>query len=114
MGSGDDAVILGVDDNKLYFQAGTSRIAHRLKMPRGKYDKGKDKGKDKTVHVVGTFDGKDLRMYTDGSIYKRVDWTPIWVITTIISVILLAAFALLFKDDVKQVAAAESDESTES
>ena len=108
MGSGDDAVILGVDDNKLYFQAGASRIAHRLKMPRGQ----DDEGEDKTVHVVGTFDGKDLRMYTGGSIYKRVNWTPIWVITTIISVILLAAFALLFKDDVKEVAAAESDEST--
>ena len=109
MGSGDDVVVLGVDDNKLYFQAGTSRITHRLKMPRGQ----DDEGKDRTVHVVGTFDGKDLRMYTDGSIYKRVDWTPIWVITTIFSVILLAAFALLFKDDVKEVAAAESDESTE-
>ena len=102
MGSGDDAVILGVEEDKLYFQAGASRIAHRLKMNRGQ----DEEGNDKTVHVVGTFDGKDLRMYTDGSIYKRVDWNPIWVITTIFSVILLAAFALLFKDDVKEAAVA--------
>ena len=102
MGSGDDAVILGVDDNKLYFQAGASRITRRLKTDRGQ----DEEGKDKTVHVVGTFDGKDLRMYTDGSIYKRVDWDPIWVITTVFSVILLAAFALLFKDDVKETAVA--------
>ena len=35
-----------------------------------------------------------------------VNWSPIWIITTISSVVLLIAFALLFKDDVRTVEAA--------
>ncbi len=73
--------------------------------------------------LLGTFiNGKLIEIYT---VEEGVNWNPIWVITTVFSVILLAAFALLFKDDVRQVevaaeapapeepAAAESDESTE-
>jgi len=35
-----------------------------------------------------------------------VNWSPIWIITTICSVVLLIAFALLFKDDIRKVEAA--------
>lgn len=37
---------------------------------------------------------------------KVVNWSPIWIITTICSVVLLIAFGLLFKDDVREVASA--------
>jgi nucleoside transporter len=42
------------------------------------------------------------------------DWGPVFMITTIITAVLLVAFCLLFKDDVKQAAGAESTESAES
>lgn len=35
-----------------------------------------------------------------------VNWSPIWIITTICSVVLLIAFGLLFREDVKEIAAA--------
>ena len=54
--------------------------------------------------LIGNFfNGKLIDVYTgdDG-----VNWTTIWMITTIITAALLGAFAVLFKDDVEEVAAA--------
>ena len=39
-----------------------------------------------------------------------VNWSPIWIITTICSVVLLIAFALLFKDDVRTAEAPATEE----
>jgi len=40
-----------------------------------------------------------------------VNWSPIWIITTICSVVLLIAFALFFKDDVRAAEAPPTDKS---
>ena len=91
---GDSSIKVGVKDDLLYFSAGEKKIAQRILMPRGE-DK---KGNPQKVFVTATFDGKDLRLYTNGKIYRRYDWDPIWKITTIISAILLGAFIVLFRD----------------
>jgi nucleoside transporter len=104
IGSGDNAMALGVEEDKLYYRADSSKIAYRLKLPRGQ----DEAGNDKSIHIVGTFDGSLLRLYTDGSLYKRVRWNPIWMITSVCSVVLLAAFIFLFRDDVKTAAPAQA------
>jgi hypothetical protein len=95
---GDSSIKVGVEDDLLYFSAGEKIIAQRIPMPRG-VDKDKNPQK---VFVTATFDGKDMRLYTQGKIYRRYDWDPIWKITTIFSVILLAAFLVLFRDKLDQ------------
>jgi nucleoside transporter len=51
--------------------------------------------------LLGTFiNGKLIEIYT---VEEGVNWSPIWVITTVFSVIILGAFVLLFKDDVREV-----------
>jgi hypothetical protein len=52
----------------------------------------------KSVHVVGTFDGKALKLYTDGSIYRRYDWKAIWGLAAIFSAVLLVVFVVGFHD----------------
>jgi len=91
---GDSSIKVGVKDDLLYFSAGEKEIVQRIAMPRGE-DKN---GNPQKVFVTATFDGKDLRLYTQGKIYRRYDWDPIWKITTIISAILLGAFIVLFRD----------------
>ena len=96
IGVGDDATVLGVEDNKLFWRAGASTIAQRVAMPRGN----DDAGKPKSVHVTATYDGKFIKLYTNGNLYRRVDWNTIWLINMGISVVLLAALAGFFRDDV--------------
>jgi hypothetical protein len=91
---GDSSIKVGLENDLLYFSAGEKKIAQRIPMPRGV----DDDGNPKKVFVTATFDGKDMRLYTQGKIYRRYDWDPIWKITTIFSVILLAAFLVLFRD----------------
>ena len=56
--------------------------------------------------LVGNFfNGKLISHYmtetiVDGVAQKVYDWNTIWAITTVISVVLLAAFCLVFRDDV--------------
>ena len=56
--------------------------------------------------LIGNFfNGKLISHYTtetivDGVAQKAYDWNTIWTITTIISVVLLASFCLVFRDDV--------------
>lgn len=51
--------------------------------------------------LAGNFiNGKLIQIYTTDSV---VDWNPIWMITTICTAVLLAAFIVLFRDDVTGV-----------
>jgi len=99
IGGGDDAMVLGVEDDKLFWRAGASTIAQRVAMPRGN----DDAGNPKSVHVAVTYDGKLIKLYTNGNLYRRVAWNTIWLITMGISVVLLAALAAFFRDDVTKV-----------
>jgi len=57
--------------------------------------------------LAGNFiNGMLIEKYTGAD--EIVNWNPIWIITTICSVILLVAFALLFKDDVKDAQPVEA------
>jgi len=59
--------------------------------------------------LVGNFfNGKLISHYmtetiVDGVTQKVYDWNTIWAITTVISVVLLVAFCLVFRDDVTKV-----------
>ncbi len=104
VGSGDDAIVLGVEDDKLFRRAGASRISQRVALPRGN----DDAGNPNSIHVAASYDGKLIKLYVNGSLYKRVDWNTIWLITTGISIVLLAAFAVFFRDDVRRKSETES------
>ncbi len=59
--------------------------------------------------LVGNFfNGKLISHYMtetiiDGVAQKVYDWNTIWAITTVISIVLLVVFCLVFRDDVKKV-----------
>ncbi len=106
VGSGDDAVALGVEEDILFWQAGESRISQRVALPRGS----DDAGNPNSVHVAASYDGELIKLYVGGSLYKRVNWNAIWLITTGISIALLAGMAVLFRDDVRQTAETVSAE----
>jgi len=103
VGTGADAMALGVEDGKLVWRAGGSAIAQRVALPRGT----DDDGNPKRVHVAATYDGRAIRLYTDGALYRRVNWKNVWLITMGISVVLLAALTGLFRDDVAKTTVAE-------
>ncbi|MHC4144336.1 MAG: MFS transporter, partial [Planctomycetota bacterium] len=96
IGVGDDAMVLGVEDDKLFWRAGASSIAQRVAMPRGN----DDAGNPRSIHVTATYDGNLIKLYTDGNLYRRVDWNRIWLITMGISVVLLTVLTVFFRDDV--------------
>jgi nucleoside transporter len=100
VGDGDDAVVLGVEDDRLFWRAGASRISQRVALPRGT----DDDGNPNTMHVAASYDGELIKLYVNGSLYRRVNWKTIWLITTGISIALLAALAIFFRDDVRQAA----------
>ncbi|MHC4693774.1 MAG: MFS transporter [Planctomycetota bacterium] len=104
IGVGDDATVLGVEENKLFWRTGASRIAQKVPMPRGN----DDAGNPKSVHVTATYDGKLIKLYTNGNLYRRVDWNTIWLITMGISVLLLAVLMLFFRDDIKKAGEPET------
>jgi len=106
VGGGDDAVVLGVEDDKLFWRAGASRISQRVTLPRGS----DDAGNPNSIHVAASYDGELIKLYVNGSLYKRVNWNTIWLITTGISIVLLAALAVFFRDDIRQAAKTESTE----
>jgi len=106
IGTGDDAMVLGVEDDKLFWRAGAGTIAQRVALPRGN----DDDGNPKSVHVAATYDGQAIKLYTDGSLYRRVNWNNVWLITMGISVVLLAVFAALFRDDVTKATAGQESE----
>ncbi|MCP4375945.1 MAG: nucleoside permease [bacterium] len=90
VGTGDKAVTLAVKDNLLTYKAGSAEIvALRVKLPR-------DKEKEKSIHLAGTFDGKEIKLYVNGGVFEMRDWGPIWKITTFASVGLLVLFVLCF------------------
>jgi nucleoside transporter len=106
VGSGDNAVTLAVKDNLLTYKAGESEIvALRVKLPR-------DNKEEKSIHLSGTFDGKEIKLYVEGGVFAMRDWGPIWKITTLASVGLLVLFVLCFhyhggKDEEEASAPAE-------
>jgi len=57
--------------------------------------------------VAATYDGRAIRLYTDGALYRRVNWKNVWLITMGISVVLLAVLTGLFRDDVAKTTVAE-------
>ena len=96
IGEGDDAMVLGIEEDKLFWRAGAGTIAQRISMARGS----DDDGNPKSVHIAASFDGKVIKLYTNGNLYRRVNWNTIWLITMGISLVLLVALAVLFRDDV--------------
>ncbi len=102
VGGENDALRIGLEQGVLLFQAGDSSIvARRVSIPSGA---------DSSLHVVGTFDGRELKLYTGGSIYRQYNWKPIWGLTAIISAILLVLFVVGFQDKGKREE--ESDEAS--
>jgi len=64
--------------------------------------------------VGNFFNGKLISHYTtemvvDGVAQNVYDWNTIWAITTVISVVLLVAFCLIFRDDVKKATEPTAD-----
>jgi len=100
VGEGDNAMILGVEKDKLYWKAGASTIAQKMTLPREE-DK---EGQVPSTHVTAVFDGKVIKLYTNGSVH-RVDWNPVWVILIAMTAVLMAAFWVIFRDDVLKKAA---------
>jgi nucleoside transporter len=105
MGEGDDAILLGVEEDKLFWRADAARISQKLPLPRGT----DDQGNPNKIHVAATYDGELIKLYVNGDLYERVNWNPVFAITTIISVVLLVALAIVFRDDVSNVKAEESE-----
>ena len=96
IGTGENAVTLAVKDNLLTYKAGDAEIvALRVKLPRDK-EEPKDKAKAKSIHLSGTFDGKEIKLYVNGGVFAMRDWGPIWKITTFVSLGLLVVFVLGF------------------
>ena len=93
VGTGDNAVTLAVKDNLLTYKAGKGEegriVALRVKLPR-------DKKEEKSIHLAGTFDGEEIKLYVNGGVFKMRDWEPIWKITTYVSIGLLVLFVLCF------------------
>jgi nucleoside transporter len=96
VGEGQNAMVLGVEKDKLYWKADGSTISQGIPLPRGK-DK---KGNVQRTHVTAVFDGEVIKLYTNGAIHKTVNWNILWVILTAISAVLMAGFWFLFRDDV--------------
>ena len=86
IGEGDDAVQLALDGGKLSFQAGKAKMTQVIPLATGA-----------KVHVAGTFDGKLLKLYTGGGIYKRWNWRTVWTYPAAISGILLVLMIVFFK-----------------
>jgi len=103
IGTGEDAMVLGVDQDTLFWKAGASTIAQRVALPRGN----DDDGNPRSVHVAATYDGRAIKLYTDGALYRRVNWNNVWLITMGISLVLLAVLTALFRDDVTKAAAGQ-------
>lgn len=106
IGDGEEAMVLGVENDKLFWRAGTSRISQRVALPRGN----DDDDKPKRIHVAASYDGELIKLYINGDLYKRADWNTIWLITIGISIILLVALAAFFRNDVKQASQPASAE----
>lgn len=104
IGDGDEAMVLGVENDKLFWRAGATRISQRVALPRGN----DDAGNPNSIHVTASYDGELIKLYVNGNLYKRVDWNTIWLITIGISIVLLVALAALFRDDVKKTPEPES------
>jgi len=97
-GTGEQALQLALQDDVLLLKLGKERIvAQRVAVPFGK-DK---QDKDQPIHLAGSFDGQQLKLYTGGAAYRRYDWQPIWMAMTISSAALMLAFMLLFRDDTR-------------
>lgn len=96
IGEGDSGLTLALKDDTLSLMGGKGEIlAKAANLPRGK-DEGDN---DQPIHVAGTFDGKQISLFIGGTAYQIYDWKPIWTSLLILSVVLLAAFVFLFRDD---------------
>ena len=101
---------LTIQDNTLIYQANGAEIpARRLDLPFAA------EGKTESVPIVlaGTYNGSEIQMYARGSVYKIYDWEPVWLVTTICSVVLFFVFMLLFHDSPdteSETAESESEE----
>lgn len=85
IGDGKEALSLGLDQGRLTLQAGEAKLAQPSALPGGT-----------KTHVVATFDGKLLKLYTDRKLYRRFDWKKVWTYPAIISGVLLVLMLLFF------------------
>ena len=61
-------------------------------------------------NLIGNFaNGKLMEVYT---VNDAVNWSSMWTVITIISAVLLVAFVVFFRDDIRQVPAAAEAEAT--
>jgi len=83
---------IGIKDGVLFFKSGDKEFsALRVGLPTSKEEEA-----DRSIRLSGVFDGKKFKLYTGGSVFEMRDWEPIWMITTIISVVLLGVFVVGF------------------
>ena len=47
-----------------------------------------------------TYNGDELQLYQNGSVYVLYDWLPVWAMTCLFSLIVLVAFIILFNDEI--------------
>ena len=85
IGTGANAVQLGLDKGRLSIQAGQTKMTHIIPLAIGE-----------KVHVAGTFDGDTLKLYSGGRLYKRWHWRKVWTYPAIISAVLMLAMIVLF------------------
>lgn len=85
IGTGDQALELGLDKGRLTFRAGKAKITQVNPLATG----------DK-VHIAGTFDGEKLKLYAGGKPYRRFEWQRIWLWPAIISGVLVVVLIVLF------------------
>jgi hypothetical protein len=98
VGEGEQALDLLLRDGVLVLKAANQEIVARtVAVPFGE----DEAGKDQPIQVAGAFDGNQLRLFVGGTAYRIYDWTAIWLITTVISAVLLVAFVALFHDNPK-------------
>ena len=93
LGQGGSAFEIGIKDAKLYVKAGDAVMSQRIPIARP------EKAEDKTTLIVaGTFNKDGISLYSGGKVYQNRDWTKLWGITAICSLVLLVLFVVGFHD----------------
>jgi hypothetical protein len=100
IGEGDSALQLALDGGKLSLRAGQAKMTQASALATGK-----------KVHVAGTFDGKILKLYSGGGLFKRWEWQKVWIWPAVISAVLMLLMLVFFH--VKPAAKGEEEEAPE-
>jgi len=85
IGTGDQALSLGLDKGRLTVQAGDAKMTQVGPLATGE-----------KVHVATTFDGELLKLYVNKDLYTRFNWQKVWTYPAIISAIILVLMVVGF------------------